>query len=103
MLPAEQEPHEILRGNRLDLPPPTLPGVGVNPRQQPPGAELFRPTVPAEPAADREALGFQSGKPADDQRLGQPAGCCEGRRCRRSAAVEMTAERVRRGALLVRW
>ncbi len=40
MLPAQQEPHEVPGGHRLDLAPAALAGIDVDPRQQPPGAPL---------------------------------------------------------------
>ena len=73
VLPAQQEPDEVPGGDRLDLAPLPLPGVGVDPGQQPPGAVLLRPAVAGgEAAADGEAFLLQPGQRADIAASGSP-------------------------------
>ena len=74
VLPAQQEPHEVPGGDRLNLAPAPLPGVGVDPCQQPPGAALLSFVPRGEVALDREALRLERRERADDQarRAGRP-------------------------------
>src|SRR5271165_6255096 len=60
MLPAQQETQEILSRHRLDLAPQTLHRVAVDASEKTPLTEfLVRARRIREPAAQREALGFQ--------------------------------------------
>ena len=83
VLPAQQEPHEVPGGDRLDLGPLPLPGVGVDAGQQPPGAELLCAVRRGEPAAEREAFVLQPG-----QARGRPASPAAQCAWARSAAVD---------------
>jgi hypothetical protein len=100
VLPAQQEPHEVLRSDRLDLPPPALPRVGMNTREQPARAELLGTARRAEPAADREALCLQHRQSAHDETFGQPARRRQRRGRHGAAALEVSAECVGRRGLL---
>jgi hypothetical protein len=93
-LPAQQEPHEVPGGDRLDLAALPLPGVDVNAGKQPPGAELLAAAAPGEAAADGEALLFQPGQDGFNDGVRQ-AGCLgQVRDGRWAAAVQVAAEHV---------
>ena len=81
VLPAEQEAHQVLGRDRLDLGAQPVAGVAVDPGEQPPGAPLDLPVAPRvevgiEPALHGEALGLEPGE-ADrhpSRRQGDPLG-----------------------------
>ena len=78
VLPAQQEPHEVLGGDRLDRLAPGLARVRVHAGQQPPGAPLDRSSPGAasrtgEGALQREAVVLEHGQADGDQRRRQAA------------------------------
>ena len=72
MLPAQQEPHEVLRAERLDLAPLAALGVAMDAGQQVAGAPLLVLTqLRVEAAPHGKALSLEAGqadlRPADRQ------------------------------------
>ena len=65
-LPAQQEPQEIARGDRLDLGAQTLDRMPVDPGQQAALAPLVRGRRRGEAPAQREAFGLERGERARD-------------------------------------
>ena len=62
VLPAQEEAHEVLGGDRLDLPTQPVLGIGVDPGQQPAGAPLLVLEGGVEGPPHGEALGLEPGQ-----------------------------------------
>ena len=73
MLPAEQEAQEVLRADRLDLPPEAVQRVAMDTGQQSPVTELLVIDAFPEVATQDDALALQSSEAG-----GHPAGRLRG-------------------------
>ncbi len=92
VLPAQQEAHEVLGGDRLDLATAPLLGVRVDAGQQPPGAALARSAMAGSNGAPQREAARARGGPAPTVHRG----CARGP-WRRSRSAAVTGPRSRGG------
>ena len=101
VLPSQEEAHEILGGDGLDLPPEPLLGVGVDPSEEATRAEFLGSVGGREAAAESEALGLQPGHGDGHVTFGESGRVRELGHGRWAAVLEMTPQHLRRSGVTV--